>query len=389
MSKRNTRTNKSINSAKMLTSTSSNPSASDPVSTTPSSSASTDPTVSTVSNTTSSLAALHFSKIPIKSGESATGQVDNSTTPVAPAEDPVAVEVAPAPGASSAEKECSPACNPGEQADYEAASPPTMPLNELPFAEASPLLQQHHFDVDMADPGAVPGGDGLELHGFAHLHQERNEEELAAELMSVFADEPIYPGVGVARAPSFHNPNNIPVGNYHTLMVSPKLRNPVPGFSRLFLVREGVYQIVTRSQTALEVPAALLKSVLRYAAEINNARNHPERRIRLVEPAAYRDIVDALNDDPKAHGRLPIIEASGVIHFSMPGYPLRIDYPDPERIRKAVALQDLMGEDADPRLMQNVALHAAAHSLGLGSKRAPTGPGRGGPRPFYKRGRHA
>ncbi|KAF8967374.1 hypothetical protein BDZ97DRAFT_1756094 [Flammula alnicola] len=373
----------------MPTSTSSNSPSSDPVFTTPSSSASTDPTVSTVSNTTSSLAMLHFSKNPIKSSESTAGQVDDSITPVVPAEDSAAVEVAPAPGATSAENEYSPAYNSGEQANYEAASPPTMPLNELPFAEASPLLQPHNFNVDMADPGVTPGGDGLGLRGFTHRRQECNEEELAAELMSVFADEPVYPGVGVARAPPFHNPNNIPVGDYHSLMVSPKLRNPVPGFSRLFLVREGVYQIITRSQTVLEVPAALLKSVLRYAAEINNARNHPERRIRLVEPAAYRDIVDALNEDPKAHGCLPIIEASGVIHFSMPGYPLRIDYPDPERIRKAIALQDLMGEDADLRLMQNVALHAAAHSFGLGSKRVATGPGRGGPRPFHKRGRHA
>ncbi|KAF8974167.1 hypothetical protein BDZ97DRAFT_1751033 [Flammula alnicola] len=237
--------------------------------------------------------------------------------------------------------------------------------------------------VEMADPVAP---DEAPDH-FGAVEDSNNYDDM----LSVFSEHLTRHDQQQQQAavPAYMHPDATPVGHHQTMSIRPNLRNPVAGFSRLFLARAGVYHILTARHAVIETSAPHLKTILRYAAEMNNTRKHPGRRIQAVLPAGYSEVADALNADPAQGGRLPIIMANGTVHYSQPNYPLRIDYPSPERIAAALALQDLMGEDADPRLMQNIAVHAAAESFGLRSRRGNAGLGLGrGAGPSRKRGRH-
>ncbi|KAF8201414.1 hypothetical protein BJ912DRAFT_1115893 [Pholiota molesta] len=167
---------------------------------------------------------------------------------------------------------------------------------------------------------------------------------------------------------------SLPVPNINALQTVPALNNPVPGFSKLFFGANGDFLLAYPDGQVLEVPAALLKAVLRYASELNNTRGHPERRVRLVEPFGYRYVAHALNGDPLQPAKLPMIHSDGSITYTG-AYPLHVNYPHPERVRQAMQLIDLFGEDVDAGLINTIIMRAAAESLGIGKKRRVPGSG--------------
>ncbi|KAF8960691.1 hypothetical protein BDZ97DRAFT_1921949 [Flammula alnicola] len=150
-----------------------------------------------------------------------------------------------------------------------------------------------------------------------------------------------------------------PIGDLASLTKNPILHNPVHGFSQLYHVSYGTYILRNENGCLSEIPATLLKAVLRYAAELNRSKNRTGHCITSVEPISYREIVQALHADPEQAKRLPEINHHNQIIYSDGShYPLEIDYPDPVAVRNAMRTHQTFGSQ-DPALVMGLTMRAA------------------------------